>query len=108
MLPVPRDSVTSQECVEENPIVETRSHGTKVPSPSHAYEYAPKTNSPSHAYEYAPKTKSGEQTDGPVTELAEKPELAGHSEGGGEERAPLLCARPTLEPGVSPCWSDSI
>jgi len=41
----------------------------------------------------------GERTDGPVTELAEKPELAGHSEGGGEERAPLLCARPTLEPG---------
>jgi hypothetical protein len=32
----------------------------------------------------------GERTDGPVTELAEKPELAGHSEGGGEERAPLL------------------
>ena len=55
MLPVPRDSVASQECVEENPIVETKSHGTKVPSPSHAYEYAPKTNSPSHAYEYAPR-----------------------------------------------------
>ena len=79
MLPVPRDSVASQECVEENPIVET-----------HAYEYTPKTNSPSHAYEYAPKTKSGERTDGPVTELAEKPELAGHSEGGGEERRGLL------------------
>jgi len=62
MLPVPRDSVASQECVEENPIVETKSHGTKVPSPSHAYEYAPKTKShgtkvpsPSRACEYAPK-----------------------------------------------------
>ena len=77
--------------VEENPIIETKSHGAKVPSPNDAYEYAPKTNSPSHAYEYALKTKSGkERTDGPVTELAEKPELAGHSEGGGEERAPLL------------------
>ena len=62
-------------------------------------KYAPETNSPRHAYEYAPKTKSGERTDGPVTELAEKPELAGHSEGGGEERAPLLCAWSTLEPG---------
>ena len=63
MLPVPRDSVASQECVEENPI--------------------------------------GERTDGPVTELAEKPELAGHSEGGGEERAPLLYVRgQRWSPGV--------
>jgi len=38
MLPVPRDSVALQECVEENPIVET-----------YAYEYAPETNGPSHA-----------------------------------------------------------
>ena len=42
--------------VEENPVIETKSHGAKVPSPGHAYEYAPKTNSPSHVYEYAPKT----------------------------------------------------
>jgi len=34
-----------------------------------------------------------------VTELAEKPELVGHSESGGEERAPLIRAWPTLEPG---------
>jgi hypothetical protein len=46
-----------------------------------------------NAYEYAPKTKLGERTDGPVTELVEKPELAGHFEGGGEERAPLLYVR---------------
>jgi len=48
---------------------------------------------------YVEENPIGERTDGPVTELAEKPELAGHSKGGGEERAPLLCARPTLEPG---------
>ena len=43
----------------------------------------------------------GERTDGPVTELAEKPELAGHSEGGGEERAPLLYVRgQRWSPGV--------
>ena len=90
-----RSTPSSRGCVE------TKSHGTKVPSPSRAYEYAPKTNSPSHAYEYAPKTKSGERTDGPVTELAEKPELAGHSEGGGEERAPLLYVRgQRWSPGV--------
>ena len=63
MLPVPRDSVTLQECVEENPI--------------------------------------GEQTDGPVTELVEKPEVTGHSKGGGEERAPLIYVRgQRWSPGV--------
>ncbi len=55
MLPTPKDSVASQECVGGNPI--------------------------------------GKGTDGRASELAEKPELAGHSKGGGEERAPLLYVR---------------
>ena len=43
----------------------------------------------------------GQRTDGSVTELAEKPELAGHSKGGGEERAPLLYVRgQRWSPGV--------
>jgi hypothetical protein len=55
MLPVPKDSVALQECVEENPI--------------------------------------GEPADGPVTEVAVKSEMAGHSDEEWKERAPLLYVR---------------
>ena len=43
----------------------------------------------------------GERTDGQATELVTKPELACDSEGGGEERAPLLYVRgERWSPGV--------
>ena len=49
--------------------VDTKSRGTKVPSPSCAYEYAPsrgtKVPSPSRAYEYAPKSVTWKTTSSP-------------------------------------------
>jgi hypothetical protein len=60
-----------------------------IGSPGRTMLPVPKTDSVA-LQECVGENPIGERTDGPAAELAEQPEVAGHSEGKGEERAPLL------------------